>query len=118
MDKQQALNRLTSLENEAKELRKIIETPEAPTKPTAEEYLMDILSQCTGKAYKNKIVWNIGEQWVFEQDLKNERLWCYSYKVWKVLETDYTLNYQQIQALQRNVVGEALNCRSFTPAEK
>ena len=115
MNKQDALIRLSSLENEAKELRKIIETADESPKPTAKEWLLNFLSQdFTVKFTKRYITYYLGDQWVYQQDFKNRYLWCYYYKVWEVFEKEYSMNYQQIQALQREVVGEALNCKEFT----
>jgi len=112
MNKEQILEKLSVLENEAKELRKIIEQPE---KISAEEYLRDILSKCSGKVTENYITWYIEDQWIFQQDFKTGYLWCYYYKVWLVFEQEYNLKYEQIQELQRNVVGKNLNCKEFTP---
>ena len=114
MNKEKALERLAALENEAKELRKIIEVPEKQ-KISAEDYLKDILSKCIGKVTEGYITWYIDDQWIFQQDLKNKYLWCYYYKVWKVFEDEYDMQYDDIQRLQKNVVGKALNCKEFTP---
>lgn len=119
MNKNAALARLTSLENEAKELRKVIEAPDAPPKQTAEEWLLDFLSQpFIVKFTKDYITYYLGDQWIFQQDLKNDRLWCYYYKVWQVFEKEYSLKYEQIQALHKEEVGTALNCKGLTPDEK
>ena len=112
--KEQAQKELNEIKERAKALELIINEPEKP-EFNAEEYLKDILNQCKGKVYKDKIVLSIGDQWIFEQDLNNKTLWCYYYKVWKIFETEKGLNHKQIQALIKDVVGTALNCKEFTP---
>ena len=116
MNKQEAITRLSAIEAETAKLRKIIEAPETPPKPTAKEYLLDILSNCTGKVTQGYIIWrNQDGQWIFQQDLKKNILWCYWFKVWDIFCNEYNMNYCDIQALIKDVVGKALNCEEFTP---
>ena len=102
------------MDKETKQLRQIIDAAEKTAKPTAEELLLSIFRQCTAKNSDGYITWYIDDQWVFKLELKNERLWCYYFNSWKVFETDYNLDYPQIQKLQRNVVGVAAGCKEFT----
>lgn len=112
MNKEKALERLDSLEREAKELRKIINEVE---KISPEKYLEQILSECVGRVTYGGITWYLNDEWVFREDYKRNTLWCYYYKVWEVFETKYNMEYGQIQELQRNVVGKALNCKELIP---
>jgi hypothetical protein len=112
MNKEQALQKLSRLEKETLELCKIIEAPEV----TPEQILIDILNKgFKVEITKGFITYYQEDQCIFQQDLKNKILWCNYYKVWKVFIDQYLLDYQQIKELQTKVVGEALNCKHFTP---
>jgi len=116
MNKKEAVDRLSAIEKETSELRKIIEMSDAPPKPTAKEWLLNFLSEpFEVRLTKECITYYRDGQWIFQQDLKNKYLWCYYYKVWKVFEIDFILNYNQIQSLIKDVVGKALNCEQFEP---
>src|ERR1700760_2993331 len=113
MNKEKELERLTALENEAKELRKIMDAPE---KLSAEQWLLNFLSHpFEVKLTQDYITYYRDGQWIFQQDLKIGYLWCYYYAVWQVFEKEYSMNRKAIQALQKNIVGKALNCEVFTP---
>jgi hypothetical protein len=103
------------IDKEKSTFEKIFFKKSVKEQPTAEELLLLIFRQCTAKNTEGYITWYIDNQWIFQQDLKSEYLWCYYYKVWEVFEKDYGLNYQQIQDLQRSVVGVAAGCKGFTP---
>jgi hypothetical protein len=119
MNKTDALTRLTSLENEAKELRKIIEMPDQPEEISAKDWLLNFLSQdFTTQFTKGYVTHYIGDQWVFQQDLKRNTLWCYYYKIWEIFYTKYSMNEDQVQQLMKDVVLELLNCKGFTPDKK
>ncbi len=114
MNKEKALERLTALENEAKELRSIINAPE---KISAAQWLLNFLSEpFEVKLTEGCITYYRNNQWIFQQDLKNKILWCYYYKVWEIFEKEYSMNYQAIQELHKNQVNKALGCESLTPS--
>ncbi|HRP30506.1 MAG TPA: hypothetical protein PKV73_01375 [Agriterribacter sp.] len=117
MNKQEALTRLTSLENEAKELRKIIEAPEPQQKPSAKEWLLDFLSQEFDKTKlgNDRIIHYRNGQWIFDLDLKTKILWCYFYEVWNIFYNQYGMNCDQVQQLMKDTVLAPLNCKGFTP---
>ncbi len=116
MNKSDALKELATIKERVNILEGIINTPEPPSKPTAKEWLLDFLSQpFTVKLTQGRITYYLGEQWIFQQDFKNKHLWCYYYKVWDVFKKEYSMNYEEIQALQKDVLGTALNCKEFTP---
>ncbi len=116
MNKEQALERLILLENEAKELRNIIEQPEVK-KPTAEEWLLNFIrsNRFTTEFGKDSITHYLDGQWIFTLDLKNKYLWCYYYKVWDVFYKEYSMDYKAVKDLYKNLVGDPLNCKGFTP---
>ena len=55
-------------------------------------------------------------QWIFYQDCKNERFWVNYYKYWSIFESKFGLNYEEIQAITRVLVEEALKREVSTPA--
>ena len=97
------------------ELLKQVQDALAAPKQTAKEWLLDYLSKpFEVKLTKGYITYYRDGQWVFHQDLKNKYLWCYYYEVWRIFEKEFNMNNEQIQALYKEVVGEALNCKEFT----
>jgi len=116
MNKEEAIKRLSAVEAETKELRKIIEAPDPAPKLTAKEWLLNFLSEpFEVRLTKEYITYYRDGQWIFQQDLKNKYLWCYYYKVWDVFYTDFGLDYHKTRALIKDVVGKALNCEQLTP---
>ena len=116
MNKEETLRRLSNLESEAKELRAIIEAPtEVNNYEAAKKWLKEYIKQPFKVIHTNGYInYYIDDQWIFQQDLKNKHLWCYYNKVWGVFEKEFSLKYEQIQALHKEVVTEALNCKEFT----
>ena len=55
-------------------------------------------------------------QWIFFQDYKNEIFWVNYYKYWLLFESKFNLNYEEIQAITRVLVEEALKREVSTPA--
>ena len=55
-------------------------------------------------------------QWIFYQDCKNERFWVNYYKYWSIFESKFILNYEEIQAITRVLVEDALKREVSTPA--
>ena len=53
-------------------------------------------------------------QWIFYQD-KNERFWVNYYKYWSIFESKFRLNYEEIQAITKVLVEEALKREVSTP---
>ena len=114
--KEQILAKIKANEADNVMLLKQLDELKSPSKkPTAEELLKSILLECVPKETENGIGWFIDDQWIFEQDWKRGRLWCYYFKVWQVFEVNYNMEYQQIEQLQINVVGKVLNCEDLIP---
>jgi len=116
MNKQSALDRLTAIENEAAELRKIIDAPE---KPTPEEIFWQLCEGLTLKIdkekYPNSTFLFKDDKYFFEYDSKNRNLWC-SYKhIWGVFEKEYSMQYSDIQSLIKLLVEEHFKCKGITP---
>ena len=54
-------------------------------------------------------------QWIFYQDCKNEKFWTHYYRYWKILERELSLEYEEIQAITKLLVDEALKREVTTP---
>jgi hypothetical protein len=54
-------------------------------------------------------------QWIFYQDCKNEKFWTHYYRYWEILEREFHLEYEEIQALTKFLVEEALKREVGTP---
>jgi hypothetical protein len=47
-------------------------------------------------------------EWIFYQDSKNEKFWVHYYKYWSIFESNFGLKYEEIQAITKYLVEEAL----------
>ena len=56
-------------------------------------------------------------QWIFYQDCKNEKFWTHYYKYWEFFESNFHLKYEEIQAITKVLVEEALK-REVSPPKK
>jgi len=114
--KEQAIEHLANLKKEIEKYEAIVNAPE---KPNAREWLINYMNENDGgfqvKVKKDYIWYYRDGQWIFRQDLKNKELDCYYYKFWQVFESEYSMKREDIQELIKGVVGEALNCKEFTP---
>ena len=54
-------------------------------------------------------------QWIFYQDCKNEKFWAHYYKYWTLFESNFHLKYEEIQAITKVLVEEALKREVSTP---
>ena len=54
-------------------------------------------------------------QWIFYQDCKNEKFWTNYYKYWTLFESNFSLEYLEIQAITKVLVEEALKREVSTP---
>ena len=90
---------------------------ETPKKPTAEKWLKDFIFKNKFETeIKNRyIIYSLDGQWVFVQNFKYEQFWVYYPKAWKVFEDDYSMKYDDIQNLYKEVVLKAFNCEEFIP---
>ncbi len=93
-----------------------LEQPEAKN-PTPEEWMLNFIrsNKFTTEFGEDSITHYLDGQWIFQLDLKNKRLWCYYYKVWGVFYKEYSMDYSDVQALYKNLPGDPLNCKDFTP---
>jgi len=54
-------------------------------------------------------------QWIFYQDCKNEKFWTHYGKYWSFFESNFHLKYEEIQAITKVLVEEALKREVSTP---
>ena len=54
-------------------------------------------------------------QWIFYQDSKNEKFWTNYYKYWTLFESNFSLQYLEIQAITKYLVEETLKREVGTP---
>ena len=56
-------------------------------------------------------------QWIFYQDCKNEKFWTHYFNYWELFESKFHLKYDEIQAITKYLVEEALKREVSTPIE-
>jgi hypothetical protein len=54
-------------------------------------------------------------EWIFYQDVKNGEFWANYKRYWEILEREFHLEYDEIQAITKLLVEEALNREVTTP---
>jgi len=54
-------------------------------------------------------------EWIFYQDVKNGEFWAHYKRYWEILEREFHLEYEEIQALTKFLVEEALKREVTTP---
>ena len=54
------------------------------------------------------IYYNKEKEWIFYQDVKNEKFWCDYNRYWSVFENKLNLEYKETQAITKFLVEEAL----------
>jgi len=54
-------------------------------------------------------------QWIFYQDCKNEKFWTHYSGYWSLFESNFHLKYEEIQAITKVLVEEALKRELGTP---
>jgi hypothetical protein len=57
-------------------------------------------------------------EWIFYQDCKKDEFWCNYTKYWSFFESNLRLEYQEIQAITKFLVEEALKREVTTPKRK
>jgi hypothetical protein len=103
--------------DEARERIEKLEKMES--KPTPEERFMQLVDGLEILPKKEKWPDSLffaknGEIW-FEWDQKNNYLWCRYDTVWRVFETEFGLNYDEIQSIIKEQVEQAYGLKGVTP---
>ena len=61
------------------------------------------------------IYYNKENEWIFYQDAKNGEFWCVYNRYWKIFESEFNFKYEEIQAITKYLVEEALKREVDTP---
>ena len=61
------------------------------------------------------IYFNKEKEWIFYQDAKNGEFWCVYNRYWKIFESEFKLEHDEIQAITKFLVEEALKREVDTP---
>ena len=61
------------------------------------------------------IYFNKEKEWIFYQDAKNGEFWCVYNRYWKIFESEFNFKYEEIQAITKFLVEEALKREVDTP---
>jgi hypothetical protein len=56
-------------------------------------------------------------EWIFYQDVKNGEFWCNYTRYWSLFESNFSLKYEEMQAITKYLVEEALKREVDTPNE-
>ena len=56
--------------------------------------------------------------WIFYQDVKNEEFWCNYSRYWSLFESNFDLEYEEIQRISKFLVEEALKREVSTPRDE
>ena len=56
------------------------------------------------------------DEWIFYQDVKNEEFWCNNGRYWSLFESNFDLEYEEIQSITKFLVEEALKREVGTPS--
>ena len=63
-----------------------------------------------------EFIYSKGDQWIFYQDCKKDEFWCNYTKYWSFFESNLRLEYQEIGAITKYLVEEALKREVGTPS--
>ena len=107
MTPQEKQERIAALEAEIAELKK----PEKTVGQRFWELVSGTELKVDFETYPNRIFGFRGDEYVWEYDFENSYLWLRYSTVWSVLETEYSLDYNDVQVLVRSEVEEHFKCR-------
>jgi hypothetical protein len=62
-----------------------------------------------------EFIYSKGDQWIFYQNCQKDEFWCNYTKYWSFFESNLRLEYQEIQAITKYLVEEALKREVGTP---
>jgi hypothetical protein len=106
-----------NFETEAKKLYELINKPE--TKQTAKDWLEKVWMENKTKSFiSTDNCWTFGElpeKWMFQQDLKNKRLYYSYHRIYTVLLKQFKVEIGDIGTLVMEVVGKDIVCEGLTP---
>ena len=62
-----------------------------------------------------EFIYHKNDQWIFYQDCQNGEFWCNYMRYWSLFESNLKLEYQEIQAITKYLVEDALKREVDTP---
>ena len=122
-EKEQALERLANAEKEIQECKNILNKKEE-TKPSAREWLeKEWLNARNNGGLSQDNCWTFfktnerkKEEWMFQQDFKNGRLYYSYYCIYFILSERFKVKQADINQLVKDVLSKDINCKGLTPA--
>jgi len=63
-----------------------------------------------------EFIYHKDSQWIFYQDAKNGKFWAHYKRYWEILKSEFGLEYEEIQAITKLLVEEALKREVTTPS--
>ena len=86
-------------------------------KVTLKERFQELLNGCTIKIdrekYPNSIFLFKGDKCFFE--FENDNFWISYFNVWEIIEKEFKIDYDKIQALIKSEIEEHFKCDGVTP---
>ena len=64
---------------------------------------------------ESELIYHKDGQWIFYQDCKKEKFWAHYKRYWEILKSEFSLKYEEIQAITKYLVEEALKREVATP---
>jgi hypothetical protein len=113
MKKEEAIKEKSILLEKLKAVQEIIDNPEI----TAKQRFLELLNGCEIKIDKEKhpnslFFFKNGENYF---EIEKEYFWCRYKYVWAIFESEFSMNYLQIQAVIKEAVEEHFKCKGSTP---
>ena len=117
MKKEEALKRLALIESEVHELQAIVNQNDNDDKTKQmQDFLLKIVNGLELKIVDGCPTYYKGNEWVFQQDFKNGRLWVRYSIVWSVFETKFGLSCSsETRHFIKTWVESNLNWEGLTP---
>ena len=66
----------------------------------------------------SEFIYHKGGEWIFYQDCQNGEFWCNYKRYWSLFESNLKLEYQEIQAITKYLMEEALKREVGTPRKR
>jgi hypothetical protein len=121
MNKKEAQNRLSVIEKEVNQLREIISGPEISKEKEMSDFIFSMLKKTIHEITDEKGITLFrpeDNEWLVQLDYKNGYLWVRYSLIWKVFETKFSLNYNQIRDFIAGWVEANTEWRGLTPNQK
>jgi len=117
--KEQAQKELDQIKDRVKDLERILKEPEISKEKEMSDFLFDMLNGTIRKMTgKNEVTHYRASdnEWLFQQDYENGRLWVRYSLIWSVFETKYSLNYKQTIDFIKGWIEANTKWRGLTPS--